>query len=137
MRLSPATVVVFASLVIGAAIVLAWSFGPGKPGQPQSGSTATPRPAPEAPDAPAIPMNGAATIVLRIRVTPTWARITLDDQTLAGSTFTGNYPKGAFPHELVVSADGYETVTQVLDFDHDLTVNIALQPLQTAGSVAP
>ncbi len=71
--------------------------------------------------------QGAATIDLKIQVTPADAIVYLDDAKLS-QPYTMKAPADGFGHKLRVEAPGFSTDSRMLVFDKDVNVEVALAP---------
>jgi len=83
--------------------------------------------------APAPKPQGAATIDVKIQVTPADATVYLDDAKLS-MPYTMKAPADGFGHKLRVEAPGFATETKMLVFEKDVNVDIALAPEKQASS---
>ncbi len=84
----------------------------------------TAKPATSAESAPP-KAQGAATIELKIQVTPPDAVVYLDDARLS-QPYTMKAPADGFGHKLRVEAPGFATDSRMLVFDKDVNVEVAL-----------
>jgi serine/threonine protein kinase len=79
--------------------------------------------------------QSAATIEVKIQVTPPEAVVYLDDAKLS-TPYTMKAPADGFGHKLRVEAPGFTTETKMLVFDKDVNVELALSP-EKQGSSTP
>ena len=97
-------------------------------------------PTPSSPNA-ALP-NGtsespsAALVSLTIKVSPEEARVSLDGAPIT-APFTGQFRRDASLHHLEVSGPGLRSIKQLISFDRDQTLAIALEPLPERASAQP
>ena len=92
---------------------------------PSAPNAALPNGTPEAPS--------AALVSLTINVTPEEARVSLDGAPIT-APFTGQFRKDASLHHLEVSGPGLRSIKQLISFDRDQTLAIALEPLPERAS---
>jgi eukaryotic-like serine/threonine-protein kinase len=93
------------------------------------------RPNPDATAVPAPKPQGAATIDLKIQVTPPDATVYLDDAKLS-PPYSMKAPADGFGHKLRIEAPGYATETRMLVFDKDVHLDLALAPEKQAEAPA-
>ncbi|MEZ4225468.1 MAG: serine/threonine-protein kinase [Polyangiaceae bacterium] len=79
----------------------------------------------EAPAPAAAPMDKQ--IQITVNVTPESARMSLDGHSLAGNPWKSEVAADGKAHELVISADGYESETRTLTFDVTQRIEIHLK----------
>ncbi|MET0340445.1 MAG: serine/threonine-protein kinase [Polyangiales bacterium] len=84
-------------------------------------------------DAPA----NAGTVLLTVTVTPADARVTLDGAPLPSVPFSGDFRRSSAVHHLEASADGHQTVSQLVVLDRDRALTIALKPTPLAPRFKP
>lgn len=77
----------------------------------------------EAPPVAAAPAN----VTVRLSAMPSNARLYLDDLELPTNPFQGEFPKDDVLHRLVVKAPGHVDMKKGLQFDSDVSVDLALQ----------
>ena len=77
---------------------------------------------------------GRTLVDVSVRVTPPVGAITLDNTPLGRGGYEGRLERNAVPHKLVVTAPGYTTVERLITLDHDLRVEIALEPADTGSA---
>ncbi|HEU4410032.1 MAG TPA: serine/threonine-protein kinase [Polyangiaceae bacterium] len=77
-------------------------------------------------------------VELRVRVTPSSATIYLDDAELKGNPFHGLFPRNG-RHIVRAEAPGYQTTSQAVNFQRDVTLEITLvrQPTSSPPRPAP
>jgi serine/threonine-protein kinase len=74
----------------------------------------------------------AGSIEITVRADPPNARIFLDDAALPQNPYVGRFPADHLGHRLRVEASGYQAQTQIVSFDRDVVLTLAL-----AQSAAP
>ncbi|HEU4405418.1 MAG TPA: protein kinase [Polyangiaceae bacterium] len=86
------------------------------------------------PPPPALPPPPpAASVEVHFKASPAEATLYLDGHQLAGNPFRGSFPRGG-EHELRVEAKGYETSTQTLRFEQDVSdFHVALARLPASA----
>jgi serine/threonine-protein kinase len=100
--------------------------------KPNAQSQTTPRA--EASTAPSAP----ATIAIRVRTTPTNAKLTIDNGPPLATPYVGTREKEQGMHVLRVTADGYESEQRDITGSNDVDLDIALRPAAVAdASTAP
>jgi len=110
--------------------------GRGDGGSANAGSTPTAEAAATGTASPQSKPPGAATIELKVQVTPAEATVYLDDAKLT-APYTMKAAADGFGHKLRVEAPGYATETRMLVFDKDVNVEITLaDDKQGAGTAA-
>jgi serine/threonine-protein kinase len=119
------------------------SIAPSATTSPQAqapGAQQAPEPAPSGASAAppnAMPESTSATLVsLTVKVTPTDAHVSLDGAPIS-APFTGQFRKDASLHHLEVSGPGLRSVKQLISFDRDQTLTIALEPLPERVAAQP
>ena len=81
--------------------------------------------------AESVAVGAATTVRLTIAVEPADATVTLDGAMLTEIPFSAEVAIDKVLHRVKVSKDGYESTTQVIAFDRDQRVSIALQKAET------
>jgi serine/threonine protein kinase len=127
----------FTGVALGTAIIVvgvAWlvTSEPGAPWQePVSGGVPAASAAPPPASAP-----GAATVLLRVEVSPPTARVFLDDALLSEGPYEGPLPRGEKAYRLRVEAEGFEGRVDVISAEADVRRTITLLPRETPPPVA-
>jgi serine/threonine protein kinase len=141
------------ALVLGASVLIGAGFtlldGRDRAAPEASSVVATPLPTaetaaspvatpePPAPSATPVPEQAAPVVVsLSIQVTPSDAKVTLDGAPLA-TPFSGKFRKDEALHHLEIEAEGYRPSKQLLAFDADRVVEIALERAHERVGGAP
>jgi serine/threonine protein kinase len=91
---------------------------PAPAAQPQGATAPTPAPEPE--------RSREREIKLTVAVMPADARVTLDGAPLPQLPFVGDFRMSGSLHHLEASAEGYQTVRQLVSFDQDRDIKIVL-----------
>ena len=111
------------ALIGGAAAIVAaiviWELRPRHDAAPAPSGAETA----VAPVAPAAP----AATRLEIVVSPSEAILTLDGHPLGSNPYVGSFPRDLQVHDLVVTAAGYQPLTQRFSLDRDLNFHLSLQ----------
>ena len=102
---------------------------PLQPAGTQAGSAAV-----TAPESPRPRTAEAATIALRIEVSPASASLKIDGRSVR-TPFSGHVGRDAQHHAIEVAADGYRPTRQYVTFDRDQALVLALERLPTTTSV--
>jgi len=71
-----------------------------------------------------------ARIQIKLRATPSDAAVYLDSARVAELPLAAQFPRDQMSHALRVEAPGFKTKSQVLVFDHDMDLNIVLEPAE-------
>lgn len=74
-----------------------------------------------------------ANVTVRVSAMPSNARLYLDDLELPTNPFQGEFPKDDTLHRLVVKAPGHLELKKGLQFDSDVSVDVALQRALVVG----
>jgi hypothetical protein len=82
------------------------------------------------------PVGEASTVSLSIKVRPDTATVMLDGAPVS-APFSGQFRKDASLHHLEVSGPGLRSVKQLIAFDRDLALDIALEALPERASAQP
>ncbi|MDB4976740.1 MAG: Protein kinase [Myxococcaceae bacterium] len=83
--------------------------------------------APESASAAEPELAATGTVTIRLKVTPANARVLLDG-VLVALPFEGSFRKDAALHHVDVSAPGYRAKKEFVPFEHDQTLELALEP---------
>jgi len=83
--------------------------------------------------------SAGAEVRVSVRAQPVSAALVLDGKPLGQSPYSGTQARDQKPHELVVSAAGYQARTLNIQLDHDvdLEVGLAEAPVSQPGGLAP
>ena len=71
-----------------------------------------------------------ATVRVSIRAQPASATLLLDGRALAGNPYTGTQARDSNPHELRITAEGFEPRTVPIRLDRDLDLEVGLAQMQ-------
>jgi hypothetical protein len=91
---------------------------------------------PHPPHRPQRAHRGAATVLLRVEVSPPTARVFLDDALLSEGPYEGPLPRGEKAYRLRVEAEGFEGRVDVISAEADVRRTITLLPRETPPPVA-
>jgi serine/threonine-protein kinase len=78
-------------------------------------------------------------VELVIRAAPPWATITVDGVSVPANPFVARYAKDSLLHQVVISAEGYDSKLEELAFANDLSLDVSLERAAPPppGSSAP
>jgi serine/threonine-protein kinase len=107
-----------------AALLMGIVFG-GRLAVRDRGTVASPTAAP-AQVVPVATHNDVELVDLVVRVTPSFAQITIDGASLVNNPFHARYPKDNRMHHIVVAADGYESRMEDVTFATDVSIDVSL-----------
>lgn len=116
---------------LGVTVSLRQRNGEGPAGTPRATAGAGPGAAERRSDEPTASSRAEPAIVrvrVTVRVTPSTAELVVDGKPVEGGSFETEVAASAAPHRIRASARGFSSQEQVIAFDRDVLLNIALTP---------